>query len=123
MVTPMCLHAYLVTREGARRMLEALSTCPGLCPADWAPAAMADTSAIFTIAPALFTQSTALRLQKDSGAVYSKADEARAKKLKLILSTALVVGELVGGDAGFLGIWRRSLLYVAAVMAAYMYRV
>ena len=54
--TPMCLHSYMVSHEGASRMLTALSSCPGLCPVDWAPAAMADRSAIFTISPALFTQ-------------------------------------------------------------------
>ena len=53
---PMCLHSYLVTREGANRMASALGSCPGLCPADWAPAVMADTADIFTISPALFTQ-------------------------------------------------------------------
>ena len=75
---PMCLHAYMVTPAGAHRMLHALGTCPGVCPADWAPAVMADTSGIYTIAPALLTQSTTLRLSKDSGSVIGDGDLGRA---------------------------------------------
>lgn len=74
LVSPMCLHAYMVSFEGASRMLTALSTCPGLCPADWAPAAMADTSALFTISPALFTQvRTRTRAAHAPGVVFSEA--------------------------------------------------
>ena len=63
---PQCLHSYAVTQSGAQRLLDALRACPGRCPADMAPAVMADSSDIFTISPAVFTQSTALRLLKQS---------------------------------------------------------
>ena len=54
--TPMCLHSYMVTPEGAKRLLVALRSSDWIGPADWAPAAIAADSNIFTISPALITQ-------------------------------------------------------------------
>ena len=54
--TPMCLHSYMVTPEGARRLLKALWSSEWNGPTDWAPAAIAADSNIFTISPALMTQ-------------------------------------------------------------------
>ena len=82
-ITPMCLHAYMVTLEGAARMIDGLTSCAGLCPADWAPAVISNSSSIFTIAPPIFTQSSALRLMRDSGAVVTDADAARGIETQL----------------------------------------
>ena len=74
---PMCLHAYAVSRKGAEAMAEAMNSCTPRCPADWAPAKVAQRGNTYKIAPSLITQSSALRLYGDSQAVLSDEDAKR----------------------------------------------
>jgi hypothetical protein len=52
---PECFHAYVVSREGAARLLVGIAAVPGHA-VDWVPAFIGNTIEIYTISPALITQ-------------------------------------------------------------------
>ena len=71
---PKCLHAYLVTRAGAQRVLDSWAACPAALPADWAQSAVAKYGRMYAVSPALFTQSAYYRLRGDSSTLVARED-------------------------------------------------
>jgi len=78
-MTPQCFHSYAVNRRGTESLLHGMSLCRtlGKCPVDKAVQALVGHGEVYTVTPALFTQSAIQRILEKSSSQLSGADMAR----------------------------------------------
>lgn len=101
-----CFHAFGVSRKGAAKIIEYLTTCPSArnytcgCAADCAPLRIEDP-AVYAISPALFVQSRRLLEGGDSSSKFSKLDRERGIKARASNKNRQVFGIECTGGAGY----------------------
>ena len=90
-MTPQCFHSYAVNRRGTESLLHGMSLCRtlGKCPVDKAVQALVGHGEVYTVTPALFTQSAIQRILEKSSSQLSGADMARMEEVDALLKARL----------------------------------